>query len=226
MLTAAALLEQSATCAATAQSANSLGSSNRGSLLAAAGLGTALPESVPEDGIAENPRSSWRLVTGHDTGQLLLWSAASDKLQPLVIVGDSSQSPVKAVAVLEQQGLVAVAHANGDLSLFLRPVRDDDWLLAGGRQQKSSSGGLDRLRAAGEHSSGSGALGVRHSMDGVSRTNHLSFEASGTAVVGGSDLLDFGMDTINDGSDSSTAGAVAGALHTIKPRRVMLKSHR
>eukprot|EP00775_Hariotina_reticulata_P009889 gene9889-10046_t len=224
MLTAAALSERNATCAATAQSANSLGSSNRGSLGGAGGMGTALPESVPEDGIAENPRSSWRLVTGHDSGQLLLWSAASDKLQPLVIVGDSSQSPVKAVAVLEQQGLVAVAHANGDLSLFLRPVRDDDWLLAGGRQHKSSSGGLDRLRAAGDHSS-SGGSGIRQSTDGAARSNRMSFEVSGSAGAAGGDLLDADTDTM-DGSDCSTAGAAAGALHTIKPSRVMLKTHR
>jgi hypothetical protein len=31
--------------------------------------------------------------------------------------------------VLEQHGLLAVARANGDVSLFLRPAKDEDWVL-------------------------------------------------------------------------------------------------
>jgi hypothetical protein len=84
--------------------------------------------SVPENSIGEQPRCSWRLVTGHDNGQLLIWSGASDRLMPLVKVGEPL-GPVRAVTVFENQGLLAVARANGDVSLFLRPARDEDWVL-------------------------------------------------------------------------------------------------
>ncbi|KAF6253127.1 hypothetical protein COO60DRAFT_1463350 [Scenedesmus sp. NREL 46B-D3] len=110
--------------------------------------------SVPEDGIGEQPRSSWRLITGHDNGQLLLWSGASDRLVPLVVVGEPL-GPVRGVTVLEQQGLLVVARGNGDVSLFLRPARDEDWVLPPVQSQQHQ-----QLYASARDDTADGATGV------------------------------------------------------------------
>jgi hypothetical protein len=151
--------------------------------------------SVPEDNIGEDPRSSWRLVTGHENGQLLLWNAALDRLQPLVKVGEPGSSPVRAVAVMEAQRVLAVVHANGDLALFARPARDQDWLLT----SASAAAAATAAAAAAGASAGAGLRGSSADLP----VPHQEAAAG----------------------DGRSSGA-AGALSTIKPRRVVLKTHR
>lgn len=178
--------------------------------------GLDVPSSVPEDHIGEDPRSSWRLVTGHESGQLLLWNAASDRLQPVVKVGDPGLSPVRALCVLEEQGLLAVVHANGDLALCLRPARDRDWLMgpattaaaAPGAAAGGTSDGVGAAPAA------AGAPGLGSSGGSAAGEQQLSLSAA-TAGAGE-----------RSGKSGGGGGAAAAGLTTIKPRRVVLKSHR
>lgn len=194
------------------------------------GGGLGLPCSVPEDKLGENPRSSWRLVTGHENGQLLLWCAALDCLQPLVNVGDPGTSPVRAVSVMESQRLVAVMHANGELALFARPARDQDWLLvpstattadaaaaaAAGDAAAAASSAGGTLRQPGS-SSGGGALHT-----GMAEAAASSTPAAGQHTPAAERQ---GTGTGASGSKASTPAAAA-LLSTIKPRRVLIKTHR
>lgn len=183
--------------------------------------GLDVPCSVPEDHIGEDPRSSWRLITGHESGQLLLWNAAADWLQPVVKVGDPGLSPVRALCVMEEQGLVAAVHANGDLALFLRPARDRDWLMSpakstAGAAAAAAGSTLDgSTGGASPTASGAGGSSSPRGQPGASEQQLLS---PATSTGGG----------VGERGKSSGGGAATAAvgLNTIKPRRVVLKSHR
>lgn len=214
LLTTAALAENAAAAAAA-----SFGNSAAGSAAAALGssnmLGSVIASTVREDGIGECPRSSWRLVTGHENGQLLIWNAASDLLQPLVKIGEPGSSPIRAVAAFEQQGLLATAHANGDLAVFSRPVRDEDWMLSctAPRPGSSSSHGIlsQRLTDSAGHSR-------RPSGSSTAAAPQASTAAAAATVSAAA-------------AASNSSGSAQGlpghsVLTTVKPRRVVLRSHR
>lgn len=167
-----------------------------------------IQSTVHEDGVGENPRSSWRLVSGHRNGQLLLWDAASDVLQPLVLVGESGSSPVKAVAALEQQGLLAVAHLNGELVIFNRPLRDEDWMLA------PSASNFHTMGAAQIQGPPNSTCGSRRPS---ACSAALPTAASASTAAAAAAL---------PGKVPSFALQSQAALTTIKPRRVMLRLHR
>jgi len=186
--------------------------------------GLDVPCCVPEDNIGEDPRSSWRLITGHESGQLLLWNAAADRLQPLVKIGEPGLSPVRALSVMEEQGLLAVVHANGDLALFLRPARDRDWLM--GPATQSTAGGFAVDGSVGSGTSGVGLAAGATGGGGSCQAGTAAFQgydsAAGAALTsGGGAASDRGRST----GGGSSAAAPAG-LTTIKPRRVVLRSHR
>ena len=106
------------------------------------GPSASLPAPVPEHGTLPQPsggdaRAGWQLLTGHENGQLLVWNAARDRLQPACKLGEAGGGggggAVRAVASLDAWGLIVVAHAGGELALFPRAARASDWGgLAGG----------------------------------------------------------------------------------------------
>jgi hypothetical protein len=211
MLTSDALADANAaaaTAAATARFQPARSSSEYGS------PGLDVPTSVPEDNIGEDPRSGWRLITGHESGQLLLWNAASDRLQPLIKIGDTGLSPVRALCVMEEQGLLAVVHANGDLAMFLRPSRDRDWLMGPTTAAAAAAAGCLMDGAA----SGAAGAGAAAGGSAGGSANGQGVEQLSPATSGGA-LADRGR------SGGGIAAAAAG-LTTIKPRRVVLRSHR
>eukprot|EP00882_Tetradesmus_deserticola_P011737 GHRQ01012417.1.p1 GENE.GHRQ01012417.1~~GHRQ01012417.1.p1 ORF type:complete len:613 (+),score=232.73 GHRQ01012417.1:203-1840(+) len=167
--------------------------------------------SVPEDGIGEQPRCSWRLITGHDNGQLLLWSGASDRLVPLVKVGEPL-APVRAVTVLEQQGLLVVARANGDVSLFLRPARDEDWVLPPVQLQQH------RLRGAGPRDGP--ADGARTASGGGIEAGGSGDGSSSAAAAGDAQPQQ------QQAHQLSQLLQHQQGLTAIRPRKVSLRSHR
>jgi hypothetical protein len=164
--------------------------------------GLDVPPIVPEDNIGEDPRSGWRLVTGHESGQLLLWNAAADRLAPVIKIGDPGLSPVKALCVMEQQGLLAVVHANGDLAMFLRPNRDRDWHMGPATPQPASAAASD----------GGGGPAAATASAGPSSEQLLSVALPGAPG--------------ERGRSGGGGGAAGAALTTVKPRRVVLRSHR
>lgn len=206
LLTTAALAERAAAAATAGGSSPPAGGSSSTNVM----LGSLMASTVHEDGIGEDPRSSWRLVTGHENGQLLLWNAASDHLQPLVKVGTAGSSPIRAVAALEQQGLLATAHANGDLVLFNRPAQDEDWLLQCATAAPSTAGMTpqrvtDSAGASRRPSSSTTLLMPLASTASAA----VTVSAAAAAVSGG----------------GSNHGPGVG-LTTIKPRMAVLRSHR
>jgi hypothetical protein len=216
MATMAALREQAAAEGApSAQGGNSGGGAAGGSSgLAHSNSGSSLGvHSVPEDNLGEAPRSSWRLVTGHDNGQLLLWAAAEDVLRPLVVVGEPGGSAVRGIAVVDPDGVLAVAHANGDLALFTRPADDADWHLA-------SADGAD------EEEAWSAPGGAASSPSPVASRLLLrgSSSGSGRRMAGGSSSGGGGGGGAFDSAGSSALASAA--LLTIKPRRVVLQAVR
>lgn len=55
------------------------------------GNSTELGVSTVAEG-CEDTRSMWRLLTGHDNGQMLVWQACSDVLQPILKVGETGSA--------------------------------------------------------------------------------------------------------------------------------------
>jgi hypothetical protein len=86
----------------------------------------ALPPCVPEDAAGGDPRSMWQLLTGHENGQILVWDAAADSLQPRCKLGEAG-SPIRSLVHLEAWGLLCTAHANGEIALFARSAQPGDW---------------------------------------------------------------------------------------------------
>eukprot|EP00878_Enallax_costatus_P003652 GHUV01003866.1.p1 GENE.GHUV01003866.1~~GHUV01003866.1.p1 ORF type:complete len:1163 (+),score=390.16 GHUV01003866.1:185-3673(+) len=74
--------------------------------------------------------SSWRLLSGHERGQVLLWqfngvtrSAGTTKLlQLLSVIGDPRpQCAVRGMAIFEDLSMLALVHASGDLTAMPMP---------------------------------------------------------------------------------------------------------
>eukprot|EP00198_Chlamydomonas_reinhardtii_P004200 XP_001693536.1 predicted protein [Chlamydomonas reinhardtii] len=65
-------------------------------------------------------RPPWRLLTGHENGQLLLWNPSHTALAPLLRIGEPG-SPCRGIAAFEDVRLIATGHQNGELHLFLQP---------------------------------------------------------------------------------------------------------
>lgn len=182
-------------------------------------VGLDVPTSVPEDHIGEDPRSSWRLVTGHESGQLLLWNAAADQLQPVIRVGEAGLSPVKSLCVMEEQGLLAVVHANGDLAVFIRPMRDRDWLLGPTTMSAAGDG-------AGAAAAAAGTVGGGVSCSSSSNSGSAAGSTPGDTLshaLSSGPPAPHGDRARSGGGGGGTNGA---GLTTIKPRRVVLHSHR
>jgi hypothetical protein len=133
----------------TASSGGGLGAAGRGGSAAAPLTPSVLPASVPEDGVGGDPRAGWQLLTAHDNGQVLVWNAAADHLQPVCKLGETG-SPVRTVASLDAFGLICTAHANGELALFPRAQHASDWGGGGmAHGASSSSGGSGHPSASG-----------------------------------------------------------------------------
>ncbi|GAX75257.1 hypothetical protein CEUSTIGMA_g2702.t1 [Chlamydomonas eustigma] len=62
----------------------------------------------------------WRLLTGHENGQVILWTPC-DRLHPLIQINDPGSS-VRGIAVLDQYSLLVTGHASGELQIFLKPI--------------------------------------------------------------------------------------------------------
>jgi hypothetical protein len=163
------------------------------------GAPPAIPAAVPEDDLGEAPRRAWRLLTGHESGGLLLWCAASDALMPLVALGEPGSGPVRGLAVLSDAQLVAVAHAGGDMALFRAPADDEDWLLSPPCDPESSA----------DTRSGHAAAAF---------ASAAAFNSASGGIVG----------SANGGTNSAAVAAAAATTlpTTIKPRRLLLRTHR
>ena len=63
---------------------------------------------------------SWRLLTGHQSGQVKLWAVPHGRpLQPLAILRASTPSPVQSLVVLDDLQLLCCGHLDGHLALHL-----------------------------------------------------------------------------------------------------------
>ncbi|MEW5318025.1 MAG: hypothetical protein WDW38_009279 [Sanguina aurantia] len=68
---------------------------------------------------------TWRLLTGHENGQLLMWHPQHNKLSPLMRIGGSEHSsPVRGIMVYDPPGIIVTGHASGELRIFLQPYMD------------------------------------------------------------------------------------------------------
>jgi hypothetical protein len=169
----------------TALSAEMRGWSSGGALA----VGASMPAPVPEGSAVDNVRGPAQLLSGHENGQVLVWNAASDRLAPACKLGDPG-SPVRAVASLDAWGLVATAHANGELALFARPAAATDWgggilsgatsyaLTSAGSTQSSCAGGAGGLQP---HTTSVGAPTVRPRRAVVRAHRHSIVAAGGSA---------------------------------------------
>eukprot|EP00798_Chlamydomonas_sp_ICE-L_P025957 gene25957-11641_t len=61
-------------------------------------------------------QATWRLLTGHENGQVLLWHPDSDRLLPLLRIGEPT-SPIRGITVFKDYNLVVIGHASGELAL-------------------------------------------------------------------------------------------------------------
>lgn len=107
-----------------------VGITSSGSLAPSSSLPAAVPEheALPERSVSVGDgRSSWQLLTGHENGQVLVWNAARDRLQPACKLGDPGGSAVRAITTLDAWDLVVTAHASGDIALFARAANASDW---------------------------------------------------------------------------------------------------
>lgn len=130
---------------------DSRGASSGGASLAAASL----PAPVPEHG-GDGARTRWQLLSGHDSGQVLVWNVGRDTLAPACKLGEGG-SPVRAVVALDAWGLIATAHANGELTVFARAAQAADW--GGGALSGAASHALSSASVGSAHDSGSGSGG-------------------------------------------------------------------
>jgi hypothetical protein len=82
---------------------------------------TGAAESVASEHPGDAP--GWRLITGHEGGQLLLWHPAAAQLQPIMKIEGSSSS-VRGIMVFDSCGLMCTGHANGELVVFKQLAMD------------------------------------------------------------------------------------------------------
>ncbi len=75
-----------------------------------------------------SPPAAWRLLTGHENGQLVLWHPKASALVPLIRIGDPTSS-VRGLHVLDEAaGMVVAAHQCGMLQFFMQ-LRMDSMVL-------------------------------------------------------------------------------------------------
>jgi hypothetical protein len=67
------------------------------------------------------PPMDWRLLTGHESGQLVMWHPAATRLCPLLYFGDPCHNPICGIMVFESLDLICTGHANGEVQIFVRP---------------------------------------------------------------------------------------------------------
>eukprot|EP00798_Chlamydomonas_sp_ICE-L_P018693 gene18693-25214_t len=112
--------------------------------------------SMPTEGDAlaplvqgQTPRSagssSWRIMTGHENGQVLLWQPGSDRLLPLLRIGDPS-SAIRGMTVFENYNLVVLAHANGELALTIRAHKSNCSVMIGYENTCVTASNLGTIR--------------------------------------------------------------------------------
>jgi hypothetical protein len=120
--------------------------------------------------------------------------------------------------VLEQQGLLVVVRADGDMSLFLRPARDEDWVLPPmqlqqrqqqrqQQQQQAPAGNMDDAASAAGAANGNG--GYTSSSNG----------GSSSAAAGD-------MQQEQQPAQQQVQHQHQYGLTAIRPRKVTLRSHR
>ena len=66
------------------------------------------------------PAMDWRLLTGHESGQLVMWHPASTRLSPLMYFGEPC-SPIRGIMVFEGIDIICTGHLNGEVQMFVRP---------------------------------------------------------------------------------------------------------
>lgn len=79
-------------------------------------------EASPQAALAASSvsSSSWRLITGHEYGNLLLWDVSTTYLQLLGEVVTHVSCLVRHIAVFEETGLIVVAHKDGHLTAMAK----------------------------------------------------------------------------------------------------------
>lgn len=102
---------------------------------------------LPTPHISSSGVAQWRLLTGHENGQLLLWHPDSPRLAPLISIGDTG-SPIRGIVVFEDYNLVVTGHHSGELVVFLKPGGGAG---AGGADVMLGAGGGAVLGADGRH---------------------------------------------------------------------------
>ncbi len=77
--------------------------------------------------------ATWRLLTGHENGQLLLWHPRASVLAPLIRIGEPASS-VRGIHVFDDVfGIVVTAHQDGTLQFFMQ-LRADNMVLPPGSE--------------------------------------------------------------------------------------------
>lgn len=74
-------------------------------------------ESIPWQHYESGVRStgeSWRLITSHDSGSLLLWDPSLRPMRPLLEI-ETRKSPIRSFVVFESLGLMSTAHKDGSI---------------------------------------------------------------------------------------------------------------
>ncbi|KAG2500702.1 hypothetical protein HYH03_001467 [Edaphochlamys debaryana] len=102
--------------------------------------------------------TSWRLLTGHENGQLLLWHPNFNVLAPLLRIGEPC-SPCRGIASFDSCRLVATGHQNGEMHLFVQPSNEGG-LPPGSNSASPQSFGTLRPRMVG------GGLREGHAWEG------------------------------------------------------------
>lgn len=84
---------------------------------AATGRGSAAPTPPGSNSLG------WRLLTGHENGQLLLWDPSLPLLAPLLRIGEPC-SPCRGIAAFDVQRIIVTGHFNGEIRIFAQPGAD------------------------------------------------------------------------------------------------------
>jgi hypothetical protein len=116
------------------------------------------------------------------------------------------------VTVLEQQGLLVVARANGDVSLFLRPARDEDWVLPPMQLQQY------------QHQQSSAGASISNDAAGTAGPHSSSCDATGSGS--GSSNGAAAGDAQQEQQQVQQQQQQQHGLTAIRPRKVTLRSHR
>lgn len=61
---------------------------------------------------------SWRLLTGHESGNILMFDPTLPHLQPVLKIAFPGNIAVRGISVLESLGLMALGRADGTIQLM------------------------------------------------------------------------------------------------------------